>query len=853
MDVSNGSLLHRLIDSPGNEDETKADFKTAMQRMGFESVFDIVRMTKEEFTLELARHTDANAEQAYGNALSYARQISRLYQEHQLSSGDASRRVRRSVGTESTSGPATYQALFNENWEQFCKDGDIAAIDSPVAYLRALYLFAGQLEKSSTHPDKITLEKRRPDLKNLTLDHQSAFAAKPMLSIVNDTLSSHVQEHLKKTNNTKSVHEVLACERYPLSLPYDLHHHQCLLGLGADKPALGELNYQVSLKLPFLLDESEYGSISKPSSEAQRLMSGLSPEQQKILIEPLDPDIEVKAYGTKVSDPRLSVERFKELTGLTMEQIDQLLAQGKHRPKASTNSPGAGRHFYGCEYINTASARDKIMVVATSPATFNILPVICFDVLLRMVRLQRWTGIPAAELDTLIVNAMHSDGTTSLPGLKSLWLNPNTLRVLGVYRYLNQRYGIAPEEFASLLHDMPTSACGDRAPLFDQVFNRTQLLPNPLLQNAGQDIDIKAPKSQPSLNYLGAGLGLTVTQDSLLLLAAQTKEHLSSLKHDLPTVSSLYRQARIAQMFGLSPVECTEMARTLGGEAFCELLAKGKLSDPYNHSSDILDVLMAMEWAVDWLKQNNRDVLQWCRLFSSTKDDLPFPPELERRLETFRADTTPSADHQQRLVETLLHDIADLSAEYVPSVMAMGDTSTMAVVTEIKNFSPGKIPQSLAKVLRAAGACKGLHLNSSTLQQLMSNPAWLASNSPGTLTPQTLYLLERFSHCARHQPQSEENLLHYLRLANEAPAKDSNGLLANLLNWSIEEVSCLTALLGQNRARTMEEVDWIMRCQTCCKRTGLSASLLLNATALTADSSTSDWKTVGEAVLAARH
>lgn len=95
--------------------------------------------------------------------------------------------------------------------------------------------------------------------------------------------------------------------------------------------------------------------------------------------------------------------------------------------------------------------------------------------------------------------------------------------------------------------------------------------------------------------------------------------------------------------------------------------------------------------------------------------------------------------------------------------------------------------------------------------------------------------------------------MHYLRLANEAPAKDSNGLLANLLNWSIEEVSCLTALLGQNRARTMEEVDWIMRCQTCCKRTGLSASLLLNATALTADSSTSDWKTVGEAVLAARH
>ncbi|WP_080690671.1 Tc toxin subunit A [Pseudomonas fluorescens] len=104
--------------------------------------------------------------------MSYARQISRLYQEHQLSSGDASRRARRSVGSESTSGPATYQALFNENWEQFCKDGDIAAIDSPVAYLRGLYLFAGQLENSSPDTDKITLEKRRLNLKELILDHQ---------------------------------------------------------------------------------------------------------------------------------------------------------------------------------------------------------------------------------------------------------------------------------------------------------------------------------------------------------------------------------------------------------------------------------------------------------------------------------------------------------------------------------------------------------------------------------------------------------------------------------------------------------------------------------------------------------
>ncbi|QZP35157.1 Tc toxin subunit A [Pseudomonas sp. DR48] len=853
MDVSDDSMLHRLVDSPLGDDSTKVSFNIAMQRMGFGSVFDIVRMTKAQFTLALAEHTDADAGQVYDNAHGYARQVSRLYQEHQLSSGDANRRVRRSVGSDSTSGPATYQALFKENWKQFCEDGDIAAIDSPVAYLRALYLFADQLENSSDHTDKVTLEKRRPDLKGLMLDHQSAFAPQPMLSIVNDTLSSHIKSHLDKTTSQKTVHEALASGRYPLSLPYDLHHHQCLLGLGADKPTLGELNYRVSLTLPFSLGHLKYGSVSMPTSEAQKLLSGLSPEQQKILIEPFDLEVEVKAYATKEGDPRLSVERFKKLTGLSMEQIDQVLAQGKYRPKNSTNSPLPHRYFYGCEYIAANSASNKPIVVTTSPLTFKFLPVNCFDLLLRMVRLQRWTGIPFAELDTLIVNAMRSEGTTSL------LLNTNTVRVLGVYRYLNQRRGIAPEEFASLLHDMPTSACGDRAPLFDQVFHRTQLLLSPLVQNKEQDIDIVGATSQQTLNYLGAGLGLPVTQDSLLLFAEQTREHLTSLKHDLPTVSSLYRQARIARMFGLSAVESKGLAQILGGNRFCKLLVSGALRKPDESKADILDVLMAMDWAVDWLKRSNRDVNQWCRLFDAVKNDLPQNQNVQKRLRALQTSDDPDVHQQTRQIESMLHDIADLSAQYVPSVMKMAGTSATAVFEETRNLSAGESTPLLAKVLQAAQACQGLHLSSHTLQELINNPRWLASDSTGKLTPQTLYLLERFSDCARYQTNSEERLLHYLHLANLSALKNqsvsdsANQLLANMLDWAIDEVKLLTNQFEHKYAKSMEAVDWIMRCQACCKSTGLSASLLLKATDLTATSTTPDWKAVGEAVIAACH
>jgi DNA-binding transcriptional MerR regulator len=579
-------------------------------------------------------------------------------------------------------------------------------------------------------------------------------------------------------------------------------------------------------------------------ADAQKLLSGLSPQQQNLLLAPIasdaDPSSLKRTYGTEDIKRLAELEFFKERTGLTTEQVEQLLAQGSYSPRISTNSPTSTQVDYGASYINGAGISPALSIeIKANQRVFTHHSHERFDRFQRMIRLHRWTGIPIAELDTLIFNAQRSQSVDTF--------NTNVLRTLGVYRYLNQRRGIAPEEFASLLHDMPIHACGDRVPLFDRVFNRTQLLKGP---------DWSAPKGnltatdEQTFSYLGAGLGLPVAPDSLLLLTRQASQHLS-LAYDLPTVSALYRQARIARMFGLSPLECTELARLLGGKDFCKALVTGKLKTT---EPDILDVLMAMDWTVDWLRQNNRDVLQWCRLFEASSNDGPLNHNLERRLAKFQVDTNASQDHQQ-LVEALLHDIADLPAEYVPCVLQMAGTDTTAVVAAIK-AAPGKMPQLLAAVLRTAEACQRLHLSSSTLKVLMENPTWLAPHPSSTLTPHTLYLLECFSHCARHQAQSEENLLHYLQVANqdtEHSEKETNDLLAKLLNWSVEEVTPLTASLRSRRASSMETVDWIMRCQACCQSTGLSANLLIKATTLKTTSPASDWKIVGEALIAACH
>lgn len=851
MDVSNDSLLHRLVAFPAGNKTSETKFRTALQHMGVTSVFDIVRMDKTQFARELAKHSDADAGRVYDSAVSYAGQISRLYQEHRVSPRkDTQPSFRHSLDSDSTPASVGYQALFEENWDQFCNEGDIAAIDSPVAYLRALYLFARQLEQlpAPVQAARITLEERRPDLGKLMLDRQSAFATRPMLDIINDTLRSNIAAHLASTGRDETVQQVLASEHYPFSLPYDLHHHQCLLGLDAGKPALGELNYRISLQLPFSRGPSAYGRVTTSHLDAQKLLSGLSPEQQNLLLAPsassTRPDALKKSYGTQDITRLGQLDFFQERTGLTTDQVEQLLAQGRYSPRSSINSPDSTQSVYGASYINGSERTDALRIETQGASrVFLHYSDERFDRLQRMIRLHRWTGIPVAELDTLIINALRSEGSDTL--------SANTLRTLGVYRYLNQRHGIAPEEFASLLHDMPVEACGERVPLFDQVFNRTRLLENPVWQYPKKRL---AVTDLQTFSYLSAGLGLPMTQDALLLLAQQSEQYLPGLEHDLPTVSSLYRQARIARMLGLSPLECTELARLLGGDDYGKALVTGRLSPPASSTPDILDVLMALDWAVDWLRQNGLDVLQWCRLFAEPEAGLPLSQNQEQRLARLRADT--NAEHApQHLIETLLHDMADLSTEFVPHVMQMAGTDAEALVAAIKAV-PGIMPQALAKVLRTAEACQHLHLSSSTLKALMENPAWLASNASRALTPQTLYLLERFSHCARHQAQSEENLLHYLHVANQngqQAEKEANSLLASLLNWNSEEVQRLTAQLEPRRATSMEALDWVIRCQACCVSTGLSAELLLKATALNTHSPVSDWKTVGEALIAASH
>jgi len=56
------SLMNALIKSDAPLKRGRRDFAAAMQKMGFTSVFDIVRLPKSASARQLARYSDANAD-----------------------------------------------------------------------------------------------------------------------------------------------------------------------------------------------------------------------------------------------------------------------------------------------------------------------------------------------------------------------------------------------------------------------------------------------------------------------------------------------------------------------------------------------------------------------------------------------------------------------------------------------------------------------------------------------------------------------------------------------------------------------------------------------------------------------
>ncbi|MEX5575860.1 Tc toxin subunit A [Pseudomonas lijiangensis] len=693
------SLLRNLAKaeaSPPERTDGKVAFVSALQEMGITSVFDIVRRSKPAFVRELARLSDANGELAYENARCYATQIVRLYRNQLVSSG-RTQSITRRTGVRSLVdiGPS-FPNLFKENWDLFCKVGAIEAKDSPAAYLTSLYRFAREeLEGSTPETNRISLEDRRPDLKDLLIDQQSTFTPVPTLQIVNQVLSKAIDTYVDtvEADKDKTIYQLVAEKKHPFLFPYNFHHQQIMLGLGGKKPRLGELSYRISLEVPATsAGTSAYGALQHNSSVAQVMMSGFSPEQQALVLAPalpLEPPPAETAddarddqedlltitrffkasYGVSyiqgAANALDSLKVFIEKTGLNSDAVEAVLAVHNHAPYESPNvlpaghsaiEPQASAVKYGACYVNGPSDQAPLGLSRDDKGNARLIntSVDRFDRLQRMIRLQRWMDIPFAKLDTLIMAVIRSEGEANTGQVLTL----NTLRTLGTYRYLSKHYSIEPEEFAGLFHQLSAYASNRHLPMYDQAFNYPVVFDTPLVLD-GKDVWLTSGDSlsNKTLAQICMALGLEYTRESLWPILVDTRNAYADadkpFKRTLSMLSSMYRQTRIASMLDIPAPSSRALVDLLGGESYRNQIVKGVLKAPETLSDDttpdILDILMQLEWAVSWLNETGRDVWTLRRQLGIDPSESTLPQSLLDQLDQLGKDASATALAEEQL------------------------------------------------------------------------------------------------------------------------------------------------------------------------------------------------------------
>ncbi len=177
-------------------------------------------------------------------------------------------------------------------------------------------------------------------------------------------------------------------------------------------------------------------------------------------------------------------------------------------------------------------------------------------------------------------------------------------------------------------------------------------------------------------------------------------------------------------------------------------------------------------------------------------------------------------------------------------------------------------------ISRYAVALNLLKLSDSALQRIIPYPERIAENPPPVvgqfflLSAQSnphlplglasLYFLSRLHDLISTTSQPEEMVLRYIETANgydpyDTAIEDCTNLLAVLINWDVASIHTLFQELQAKLAKTLAEIDWILRCQVLSNAYGLPAEITLKTRGTTADYPIREDYKVTAAALIARY
>ncbi|WP_193217457.1 neuraminidase-like domain-containing protein [Pseudomonas putida] len=515
---------------------------------------------------------------------------------------------------------ANYMKLFPEDRTR-CAPGALMSNDSRLAYLVHLKELIQAFEVRADVNAPITLLTRRPDLLTLKLDDRNARRTLPKIRITLELLENRAQQALTKNQTLQAA---VAQGSGQGSVPFHRAWESVKATLAAKQVQLWDLLSATSLCYPlFTFDHLP----SAAQRTATTLASGFSPQLRTLLLDatPSELMLSAAAYDT--------TRKLAKALALSRRELRQLLAveavgKGGTAVTRSPHVPTAAKpssQVYGAVFINNGATPLYLLESAPAqPATKKIVRIegltdAHLDRLQRILRLQRALGLSAAQTDTLVMAALRAEGQTG-----NYQLTDKTLRALGLFRHLQQKYKVSAEQYAALIDALSPYGIGRQASFYDQLFaaghDEDGQTAQPTLKLDDKAFDPASTTGADGLTVKQLALGLKV-DDTLLrgILDRVVKaQNLQKPTRSLAVVSACYRIVALARVFGTSTLQGLSLIDVLMNQdpVYCQQLAGQPSLAGEAGKADIIDVIAGVLQAVEWLLHQGMDALQLAYLLN---------------------------------------------------------------------------------------------------------------------------------------------------------------------------------------------------------------------------------------------
>ncbi|WP_338926612.1 hypothetical protein IHE33_04370 [Mycetohabitans endofungorum] len=190
------------------------------------------------------------------------------------------------------------------------------------------------------------------------------------------------------------------------------------------------------------------------------------------------------------------------------------------------------------------------------------------------------------------------------------------------------------------------------------------------------------------------------------------------------------------------------------------------------------------------------------------------------------------------------------------------DTWTLNNRNGAKLESAADIPEyyllQLREVVRRALLTTQFALSPALVQTLLDHPEYFGftKENVSRIDLQALYLFSRYhdllTQVGAVHGGTEDDVLAYLRAANATEplsSTDAAKLLAPLLGWEHDEVLHACDMFDGKVAKTIAQLDTVLRLQQAQKQTGLSVQQQRQGFLLNRDSAYEDWQSAGRALV----